>query len=412
MDRSIVRKPAYLMNSKFRDHSITANDQETKAKLKKLILLMILHHRTNDILFPILVLRLRRLMYARVPKIVHSINLVTIDNFGCGSYYKGIFGFTRIHLHKLVRYLQLPLHIRLVNGSVVTGEYVLLYGLYRYKSADDMLKHLPSFGRDPSQLTRVFQWFNTFIINRWGYKLQNNLEYWQPFFPQFADAIRLKVMQKSNNTLVYPVNTFDIISFIDCVVSQTSRVGTGPDYNGNRDMTDEQRAFYNGWKKHHGIKYQAVESPCGMCMDLYGPMSFRRHDLDLVTNSRINARLAELQEGVERQFKIYGDRIFMFESHIQRAHMGDEQYLTQLELRENFVMPKVRIAVEWDFGFTSKVFKFTQTWNNVKLKKHPNHKMFYFVATFLRNLHISCYGGITSKYFKCKAPSLEHYLSN
>jgi hypothetical protein len=43
-------------------------------------------------------------MYTRVPKIVHSINLVTIDKFGCGSFNKGLFGFTRIDLHKLVMY--------------------------------------------------------------------------------------------------------------------------------------------------------------------------------------------------------------------------------------------------------------------------------------------------------------------
>ena len=92
-----------------------------------------------------------------------------------------------------------------------------------------------------------------------------------------------------------------------------------------------------------------------MSADLFGPMSFRRHDLDLVIGSDINDRLAELQDDEDFQYVIYGDRIFMFESHILRAHMGNEEYLTAFELLENKTFPKVRIAVEWDFGHTSKL---------------------------------------------------------
>jgi hypothetical protein len=108
---------------------------------------------------------------------------------------------------------------------------------------------------------------------------------------------------------------------------------------------------------------------------------------------------------------LYGDRIFLFESHIRRAHSGHDDFLTNIELLENKVFPKVRIAVEWDFGHTSKLFKFTQTWNNIKILKHENHQQYYFISTLLRNLHVCCYGNITSRYFDCRAPSLEDYLS-
>ena len=101
----------------------------------------------------------------------------------------------------------------------------------------------------------------------------------------------------------------------------------------------------------------------------------------------------------------------MFESHILRAHMGHDEFLTNIELLENKIFPKVRIAVEWDFGHTSNLFKFTQTWNNIKLLKHRNHQYYYFISTLLRNLHVCCYGNITSNYFNCKPPSLEDYLS-
>jgi hypothetical protein len=196
-----------------------------------------------------------------------------------------LFGFNRDDLHKLIRLLHIPHRIELSNGSVFTGEAVLLFSCYRYTSADSILKFFYRFGRDPTQLTRAFQWFNTFMRSRWSYLLKDNLEFWKPHLPRFADAIRLKMIQKSNGRLHYLPGQFKVFAFIDDNVSHICRPGTGPDYQGTRSEKDEQRGYYNGWKKHVGIKYQSLELPCGLSMDLYGPLSFRRHDLDLVTGS-------------------------------------------------------------------------------------------------------------------------------
>lgn len=414
MDRRIRRLPAYFMNAKFRDHALSTNDSFNKKLIKSYISMLILLDNDDDDeadeLLLLLLRKYRDLTWARVPRTIINRKHVTIDTFPCPGHYRATFGFLRRDLHKLKRYLQLPQEIILENNSVFSDEEMLLYCLYRYKSCDDQLKHVSVFGRDPSQLSRAFQWFNTFIINTWGQKLDNNLHYWKPFLPNFADAIRKKVMSLSDNTLHYERDEFTVFAFIDDNVNHTSRPGAGPDYHGDRDEDDIQRAFYNGWKKFHGIKWQSIELPNGMCMDLFGPVSFRRHDLELVEESDINDRLADLQEDEEVQYKLYGDRIFLFTSHILRAHPGDVHALTPQQSRENSIMSKTRIAVEWDFGCTSKLFKFTQFWNNVKLLKHENHRMYYFVSTFLRNLHVCCYGNITSNYFNCKPPSLESYL--
>lgn len=64
-------------------------------------------------------------------------------------------------------------------------------------------------------------------------------------------------------------------AFHDCTVIQsTTWPGGGPRADGTRNDNHIQMAFYNGWKKHHGIKFQSVELPNDLCMDLYGPMSF------------------------------------------------------------------------------------------------------------------------------------------
>eukprot|EP01034_Spumella_vulgaris_P036387 gene36387-44884_t len=99
----------------------------------------------------------------------------------------------------------------------------------------------------------------------------------------------------------------------------TCRPGGGPARPGVRAPRHNellQEAFYNGWKKFHGIKYQSLELPNGMCADLYGPKSFRASDLELLVESDLNARLAEVQQDWIDFFKAYGDGIYPIQSHM------------------------------------------------------------------------------------------------
>ena len=79
-----------------------------------------------------------------------------------------------------------------------------------------------------------------------------------------------------------------------------------------------QRAFYGGFKKHHGVKYQSLEAPNGMCIHMFGPMSERHNDLEMVTISDINAKLAAAQAHLpdDQQKVSYGDGIFEVDTHI------------------------------------------------------------------------------------------------
>jgi hypothetical protein len=90
--------------------------------------------------------------------------------------------------------------------------------------------------------------------------------------------------------------------------------------------------------------------------------------------SEINDKIAEVQAGNEVQYYLYGDRIYQFESHVRRAHMGDDEDLSPLEIQENKVMTKIRIAVEWAFGVTSKLFKLNGTRNVRHIRKHGGRR--------------------------------------
>jgi hypothetical protein len=91
---------------------------------------------------------------------------------------------------------------------------------------------------------------------------------------------------------------FNVFGFIDNTMNATCRPGGGPMRDGvNAPRNDPliQRAFYNGWKKLHGIKWQTIDLPNGMNFHCYGPSSLRHNDLWQFRESDINTKLLNLQ---------------------------------------------------------------------------------------------------------------------
>lgn len=64
-----------------------------------------------------------------------------------------------------------------------------------------------------------------------------------------------------------------IWGFIDCTIRHICR------------PSHFQRAAYNGYKKYHALKYQAVLLPNGIIGHLYGPVEGRRNDNALLADS-------------------------------------------------------------------------------------------------------------------------------
>jgi hypothetical protein len=120
------------------------------------------------------------------------------------------------------------------------------------------------------------------------YILQD-VKFWAPYFASMSQTIARKL--ESTYHIDLPPGDFRVFGFYDCTVIGTARPAGGPSDGGPnapRHSRHIQRAFYNGWKKKHGIKYLSFELPNGICMGLYGPMSFRHSDLDLLVDSNLN----------------------------------------------------------------------------------------------------------------------------
>jgi DDE superfamily endonuclease len=264
------------------------------------------------------------------------------------------------------------------------------------------------FNLDYTALSRAFSIFVHHMIEKHSKLLTNNLEYWAPSFPFFAERIRHKLASKCG--VMYEVGQFIIAMFHDCTVIATCRPGAGPVRPGiDAERFDNfiQMAFYNGWKKHHGYKYLTAELPNGMCAYMFGPKSFRCNDLELMSESDFNGYLAAVQQENQIQYKSYGDGIFIIDTHTVGKFYLDP---TEAEQRINRAMSSIRIANEWDYMATHNLYPFVKDKFSQKIRKNKFVTRYYFVATLLRNAHMCLYEGLTSSYFDCRPPSLESYF--
>ena len=118
---------------------------------------------------------------------------ITID-----SYLPAVFGSkfrlrSKEDMRRLLNMWHLPEKVYLDDGSVVSGEYVLLFSIRRlatHTNLDDFALH--EFGREYSVLSRVFKYFVMHTYHTFREKLTNNIRFFVDKFPQYAEAIRKK----------------------------------------------------------------------------------------------------------------------------------------------------------------------------------------------------------------------------
>ena len=112
----------------------------------------------------------------------------------------------------------------------------------------------------------------------------DNMHFWLNRIPSMADAIRMKMEEKG---CYFPPGDFPFFGFIDNTMNATCRPGGGPTRDGinaPRNNPEIQRAWYNGWKKFHGMKWQTIDLPNGLNfkvdvhLRLYSPERSRNHE--------------------------------------------------------------------------------------------------------------------------------------
>ena len=106
----------------------------------------------------------------------------------------------------------------------------------------------------------------------------------------------------------------------------------------------DQRIVYNGHKRTHALKFQAVTALDGLITHLFGPFESRRHDSGVLGESGLLPQLAAHINGPNGlPYALYGDAAYPVSPYLQKPYQGAA--LTQAQQRFNTNMSKARVAV-------------------------------------------------------------------
>ncbi|ETV99808.1 hypothetical protein H310_07850 [Aphanomyces invadans] len=129
-----------------------------------------------------------------------------------------------------------------------------------------------TFGRSREALSSIANETMLHVYHRFGHLLEWDEERLNgAWMAQCGQAIHARGA---------PLTT--CIGFIDGTVREICRPGKSI-----------QKAAYNGHKRKHAVKYQAVASPDGIIVHLFGPEAGSRHDAYLLARSDLVNKLQQ-----------------------------------------------------------------------------------------------------------------------
>ena len=291
--------------------------------------------------------------------------------------------------------------IILKYGYRATAEEIILVSLTRLSFPcrwEDMYERFP--GRKSQALQVMFYFFLNFMVKNWAYLLLNNMTFWLPYLPTSCEAIRLKLANLGNVDwrLDIPQGVFQYCGFIDNTMIPFCRPGgvmdEGP--QGDRVPEELQEAWYSGWKKLHGMKWETVILANGMDLHVFGPESVRHNDLFMLDHSGIEQKMRDLQAGRLFFYRVFGDSAYV-NSDVLGSGGGRG-------------MASVRETVEWSYKDLKVLWKYCDYRHVLKVRKQPVAKII-FVCMLLRNAHVTMCGAQGGEYLDMLPPTFEDWVS-
>ena len=124
------------------------------------------------------------------------------------------------------------------------------------------------------------------------------------------------------------------VGFIDAIVVGIARPGEEA----------IRREVYNGHKRRHALKYQAVTTPDGLIANFFGPAVGRRHNWWMFAKSGSDEVLGTVPSIGDKQYVIYRDSGYNHRSYLEVPFDGANLGPGQIQF--NRAMSSVRITVE------------------------------------------------------------------
>ena len=205
--------------------------------------------------FMLMVCRRRITIEQPIPRLIQRVDLRIndLEDDLCEIDYR----FSKHHLLYLKEALRIPNFFHLDNGCLVHGEEALLVTLYRFSFSCRLVTMQQKFGREYSQICRIFNHTVKFVVENHGYRL-HDLDFVRSRLPRFNEVIIRKAASFTNDGEV-PETISKVSFFLDGTHNRIARP------SGNENI---QRSVYNGRKKIHSLAYQGVSGPDGIIYDL------------------------------------------------------------------------------------------------------------------------------------------------
>ena len=246
------------------------------------------------------------------------------------------------------------------------------------------------FGRHKSQLSEIFwEALMVFVFERVGLVMDNFCSpFWSERYSGYANAVYCKSNALDN-----------VVAFI------------GTNLKIARPSGDHilERVAYNGHKCSHAIKFQALTTPCGMCMHLAGPMEGRRHDWTLYMSNGLNNTLQEAFFYDGKQFVALGDSGYSARCFLYVPFSGSN--ICEARSALNKAMAKSRVTVELFFREVKRYWTLVDFKRKMRVRESAVGAM-YIAAVILTNVRNCCYPNTISQYFDCSPPSLQDYINH
>lgn len=304
--------------------------------------------------------------------------------------------FSQDNIFALVEVLEIPDPFRTSNKCVFRYVEALCLLCARFRVGADIGDLVMKYNRSSCAISGMINDLVVFLDDRWHHLLEFDIAY--TLHPAQLHSYAQAVYESS-----CPVHT--IIGFLDDTIHPICR------------PSEYQRQAYNGHKKHHALKYQALILPNGLIGHLYGPEEGRRNDNWLLTASRLCEQLKqhahqegshEHQAAAERFLHVYGDAAYECTDTIIGPFTGFDE-LTAEEKEWNKAMGKLCIAAEHGFKLVSSYWPFLEVTAKQKIFSSPIG-LYYRVAVLLTNAMDCLYPNQISKQFDLPPPLLQDYF--
>ena len=159
------------------------------------------------------------------------------------------------------------------NRYSASAEMAVAILLTRLASPERLRRANDHFGRSPSFLSTVFNDTVDYLIGAFGGLLE-----WHPRLDDYGrlEEFAVAIAQRAD------LPKAAIWGFVDGTFRPFCR------------PSQEQRAYYSGHKKAHGMKFQAIATPDGLVSSLHGPWLGPDNDWRILLQSGVQDRMEKV----------------------------------------------------------------------------------------------------------------------